>query len=116
LDEIALHGESVVAELIGGVVSSRTFSPTDFGAREYPLSAIAGGSAEENAQAITAVLAGSGHPAHAAAVAINAAALLWIGGLVESPAQGYEMAHSILKEGSALRLMEQAAAISRSGL
>ncbi len=116
LDEFALHGETVAAELNGDVISSRKFSPSDFGAREYPLSSIVGGNAEQNARAISALLAGSGHAAHTAAVAINAAALFWIAGVANSLVHGFELAHSILADGSALRLMERAAAISRSGL
>ncbi len=114
LDEIALHGETVAAELADGKIELRQFSPRDFGAREYPLAAIVGGSAEENARAITGVLAGSGQAAHTAAVAINVAALLWIAGIADSPVRGFDQAQSILASGNALRRLERCVVLSRS--
>jgi anthranilate phosphoribosyltransferase len=112
LDEIALHGETVAAELKDGSVTCRRFTPTDFGAAEFPLSAIAGGDPEENADALRAVLSGRGEEAHAAAVAVNAAALLELAGLACSPAEGYTHARELLASGRALRRLERFAELS----
>lgn len=115
LDEIALHGETQAAELRDGRVQPRRFTPADFGVREFPLAAIVGGAPEANAQAIHAVLAGEGEEAHRAAIAVNAAALLSLGGQADGLAQGYELAQAVLKSGRAWSRLERFAALSRSG-
>jgi anthranilate phosphoribosyltransferase len=114
LDEIALHGETVASELVDGRVRDRRFTPADFGVAALPLSAIAGGAPEDNARAIRAVLGGKGDAAHAAAVAVNAAALLEIAGLAASPAEGYGLAQAVLASGRALQRMERFAELSRA--
>jgi anthranilate phosphoribosyltransferase len=114
LDEIALHGETVASELADGRVRERRFTPADFGVAALPLSAIAGGTPEDNARAIRAVLGGKGDAAHAAAVAVNAAALLEIAGLAASPAEGYELAQAVLASGRALQRLERFAELSRA--
>jgi anthranilate phosphoribosyltransferase len=114
LDEIALHGPTMAVELIEGEILDRTLNPGDFGASSFPVSAIAGGTPAENAPAIAAVLAGEGRPAHAAAVAINAAALLVLGGIAQSYADGYQRAQDTLATGKPLARLERCAAFSRS--
>lgn len=113
LDEIALHGETTAVRLENGRVTSVRFMPADFGVRKFPLSAIAGGEPEANARAIRAVLTGQGEPAHAAAVAVNAAALLMLAGIADTLAQGYERARSVLAGGRAFALLERFAALSQ---
>lgn len=113
LDEIALHGATHAAELEGGRVAPRRFTPADFGVRSLPLSALGGGGPEENAAAIGALLGGRGAEAHAAAVAVNAAALLVLGGLAGSLAEAYSRAREALAGGGALGRLERLAALSR---
>jgi anthranilate phosphoribosyltransferase len=114
LDEIAVHGETHAVELRDGEVKSHRFTPGDFGVREFPLSSIAGGTPEENERAICSVLSGSGNEAHAAAIAVNAGALLTLGGKVDSFKQGFALAASILESGKALERMERMAHLSHS--
>ena len=57
---------------------------------------LSGGGPEENARAIRALLGGGGAEAHAAAVAVNAAALITLAGLTDSLADGYVLAGSVL--------------------
>ena len=114
LDELALHGPTLAVDLINGEIRELSLSPSDFGASTFPISAIVGGTPAENARAITAVLAGQGQPAHSAAVAINAAALLVLGGVAKSLADGYQRAQDLLATGKALSRLERCAALSRS--
>lgn len=113
LDEIALHGETRAAELIDGVVMERHFTPADFGVREFPLSAIVGGTPETNEQAIRAVLQGRGDEAHASAIAVNAGALLHLAGIADGLADGYERARAVLADGEGYRRLEQLARLSQ---
>ncbi|MDT0594597.1 anthranilate phosphoribosyltransferase [Glaciecola petra] len=78
LDEIALHGPSQARYVHGGKITSIDFSPADFGLAESPLSAIEGGEPSFNVAAIQKVFAGKGDSAHVNAIAMNAAALLWL--------------------------------------
>lgn len=112
LDEIAVHGETNTAELKDGEIVERRFRPADFGVREFPLSAIVGGSPEENEIAIRSVLAGEGDEAHASAISVNAGALLTLGGITSSFSDGFELAMSILRSGKAIARLEKLAAMS----
>lgn len=76
LDEVAIHGETQVAEIENGDIRYFTVTPEDFGVPRYPLSALEGGEPSENAQKLTALLQGNGEPAHIDAVAVNVAMLM----------------------------------------
>jgi len=114
LDEIAVHGETNAAELRNGEIVAHRFTPADFGVREFPLSSIVGGTPEENAQAIRSVLGGGGGEAHAAAISVNAGALLVLGGKVDSFKQGFALSKSILESGKALERLEAMARLSHA--
>lgn len=115
LDEIALHGRTQAAELVDGRVEGRSFSPADFGVGTLPLTALAGGDPAHNAAAVEALLRGRGEEAHNAAVAVNAAALLHLGGLVASLAEGYVRARQVLVTGEGWERVRRLAALSREG-
>ena len=113
LDELALHGESQVVEVAGDKLTEYRLSARDFGLEEYPLSSIRGGEPDENKRLIEQVLAGKGQPAHQAAVAINAGALLKLCGLAETFAKGAEMAIASMHKQLPLQTIRQSAAISK---
>jgi anthranilate phosphoribosyltransferase len=114
LDEIATHGATNAAELVGGEIVDRSFTPADFGVGEFPLSSIVGGTPEENEVSIRSVLGGHGSEAHAAVIAVNAAALLTLGGLAENYRDGFELAMSVLESGRALSRLERFAVMSNT--
>ena len=114
LDEIALHGETEAAELVDGEVVPRRFTPADFGVTSLPLASIAGGEPAENARAIGELLGGRGAEAHAAAVAVNAAALLTLAGITARLADGYALAREVIAGGGALERLGRFAELSRS--
>lgn len=76
LDEVAVHGETQVAEIENGEIRYFSLTPEDFGVAQHPLSALVGGEPGENAEKITALLQGRGEIAHVDAVAVNVAMLL----------------------------------------
>ena len=77
LDEVALHGETQVAEVKNGKIHYYfTLTPEDFGLKTQSLESLRGGEPQENAQMLTALLQGKGKPEHANAVAANTALLL----------------------------------------
>ena len=76
LDEVALHGETQVAEIKNGKIEYFTLTPEDFGLKAQSLESLRGGEPQENAQYLTALLQGKGKAEHENAVAANTALLL----------------------------------------
>ncbi|MBU2898213.1 anthranilate phosphoribosyltransferase [Vibrio hepatarius] len=76
LDEVAIHGETKVAEIKHGQITEYTLHPEDFGLTAHPLDAIKGGTPEENKAIITNILTGKGTDAQLGAVAVNVALLM----------------------------------------
>jgi anthranilate phosphoribosyltransferase len=73
LDEVSPCGPTRVSELTeDGQVRERVVTPQDFGLEPVPRSAIAGGDADDNARALSAIIAGEKHSARGAVV-LNAA-------------------------------------------
>ncbi|MCW8091405.1 anthranilate phosphoribosyltransferase [Alteromonas sp. ASW11-130] len=113
LDELALHGESIILDLEHGDVRRLTVTPADFGLSEHPISAIEGGEPADNYKMIKAALAGEGKEAHRAAIAMNCAALLKLTDTVSSFQQGTELALSVMQNGKALEILERVASLSQ---
>lgn len=76
LDEVAVHGETLVAEIEQGEIHYFTLTPEDFGVERHTIDALKGGEPIENAEKITALLQGKGELAHIDAVAVNTALLM----------------------------------------
>ena len=106
LDEVALHGETQVAELINGEIKEYTLTPADFGVDSYPVEAIFGGDASENRVIIEKILQGNGTAAQQAAVAVNVSALLVLNGLADNFKQGTTMALDMMLTGKPLQLLQ----------
>jgi anthranilate phosphoribosyltransferase len=113
LDEIALHGETQVAELANGEITEYTLTPADFGVDSYPLESIFGGTPEENKIIIEQILQGKGTDAQQAAVAINTSALLVINGLAKDFKTGTTMALKAMNSGKPLQLVKELAEMSQ---
>jgi anthranilate phosphoribosyltransferase len=100
LDEITVTGETAVTELDGGLIQDYTLSPEMFGfARAVPAD-IRGGSPEENAHIIRAVLAGEKGPARDI-VLLNAGAAIYVGGRAATLAEGVRSAAESIDSGKA---------------
>ncbi|RHW75465.1 anthranilate phosphoribosyltransferase [Colwellia sp. RSH04] len=115
LDEVALHGETQLIEITNGELIKRTITPEDFGLDTYPLDAIKGGTPQENADIIKAILSGKGQAAHNAAVVINCASLLYLHGKADSLKAGQEMASQVLASGKGLETLAQLVSLSNEG-
>lgn len=114
LDEIALHGTTQLIEINQGSFTSKTISPSDFGLSEYTLKDIEGGTPEENAAAIKAILSGEGKPAHNDAVIINCAALLYLHNKADSLKAAADMAREVLLSGAAAQTLDTLVQVSQS--
>jgi anthranilate phosphoribosyltransferase len=104
LDEVSPLGPTRVSVVSGGSVDETTIAPEDFGAPRLEPGAIAGGSPEENARSVRAILAGEAHPA-APAVALQAAAALVVA-TGAPPREAYARAKDALAAGDAARVLD----------
>ena len=91
LDEIALSGPTEIAELRNGTVTQYTITPEDFGLQRAPLSALAGGSAADNALILKEIFAGKSGPPRDV-VLLNAAAVLVVSSLSNNLRDGIQLA------------------------
>jgi len=112
LDEIAVHGETHVAEIQDENIRTYTLTPEDFGLKYYTLESIRGGEPEENRKITEALLGGKGTDAQQTAIAMNLAPLLVMGGKADNLKQGAELAIETLQSGEALDKVAQLAALS----
>ncbi len=112
LDEIALHGDTQIVEIKDDELIERTISPQDFGLKTYNLHDIKGGTPQENADIIKAILSGNGQEAHNAAVIINCAALLYLHNKASNFKAAAQLASEVLKSGKGIKTLEQLVSIS----
>jgi anthranilate phosphoribosyltransferase len=108
LDEVAIHGETMVAEIIDGEITEYTLTPADFGLEVHPLEAIKGGEPAENRAIITDILTGKGSDAQVGAVAVNVALLLRLFGNEDLKANT-QKAIDAMNSGKAFELVKQLA-------
>jgi len=106
LDEFSVCGETMVEEVRGASRRAYRVTPESVGLKRWPLEALRGGSAEENAVIIRRVLAGE-PGARREVVLINAAAALLVAGRVETLEAGIKLASEAIDLGAAERLLEQ---------
>jgi len=100
LDELTLAGENHVVALKDGKIESFVIQPEDVGLPRAPISAIVGGDAAFNAQAMRAMLAGQAS-AYRDTVLLNAAAALIVAGRANSLHDGVAQAARSIDAGAA---------------
>lgn len=101
LDEITLAGKTVVHEATPDGIRSFEIAPEDFGLRPSSLDSWRGGTAQENAATIRAVLSGEIKDAARDLVLINAAASLLVAGEAENFPDAVEIVRRVLLNGKA---------------
>ncbi len=106
LDEISPIGKTVVAEVRKNRVEKYEISPEDFGIDRCSIDDIAGGTPEYNAEIIRRIFSGEKGPKRDAVV-LNAAASLYVGGVVSSLEEGVELANNIIDEGLAMKKLKE---------
>jgi len=100
LDEISTTGHTKVSELREGAVNTFYVHPADLGLPLAPVTDLAGGSAAENAEMITRLLAGERGPRRDV-VLLNAAAALLVAGVASSIQDGLARAADSIDTGRA---------------
>ena len=116
MDEVSPLGPTEVVEVRDGAEAGRwAIDPAAHGFAGVDAAELAGGSPEENAAVIEAVLAGGGTAGARAAVVLNAAAALYVAGVAPTYADGVARAERSVDGGAGLRALEQLRAAYREG-
>jgi len=112
LDEVALHGNTQVAELKDGDIIEYQLTPADLGVPLAQISDLEGGEPAQNALITEAILKGCGTDAHTNAVAINAGCALYVCGIADSVKAGTLLAIATIQSGKAFELLSELAKVS----
>ncbi|RDI72414.1 anthranilate phosphoribosyltransferase [Halopelagius longus] len=101
MDEIALHDETVVAEVDGNSVEEYTLAPEDIGLESAPVDAVAGGTPQENAEDLRGIVTGEVTGPKRDIILANAGAAVYVAGLADSIEEGVEAAAESIDSGAA---------------
>jgi anthranilate phosphoribosyltransferase len=104
-DEIALHGETMAAEVLDGRVVERRIVPEEAGLKRAPIEAIAGGDIAAQVEAARRVLDGDLGPKRDIVI-LNAGAALMVAGRAGDIAEGARLAAETIDRGLAAALVE----------
>ena len=114
-DELTIIGTSSVVELINGKINSFDIHPEDAGLPTHKLSEILGGSPDENAAKLEALLKGE-KSAYRDAVLFNASAALMIAGKCDTLKDGVEYSVESIDSGKANEALEIVKKVSNGEL
>ncbi len=113
IDEVSISDSTRISELHDGAVETYTFSPDEFGISSATEDSILGGTAEDNAGILRAVLSGRRGP-HRDVVLLNAAFAIAAAGLTDTPKDGLKAATEAIDTGAAMKKLETLVAVSNS--
>jgi len=107
LDEIAVHGETTVAEVDGEYVEEYTLTPKELGVEEHDIESIAGGQPEENAADMRGIIEGDVTGGKRDIILANAGAAIYIAGEADSLTEGVARARDAIDSGDAAGKFEE---------
>jgi anthranilate phosphoribosyltransferase len=111
LDEMSISGPTHVAILENGRVETMEVTPEDAGLPRYPLAAVKGGEAPENAAALTRLLDGE-TGAYRDIVLLNSAAALIVADKAHDLREGVDIAAKAIDSGAAKAVLAKLVAVS----
>ncbi len=100
-DEIAIHGETAVAEVDGTDVTEYRIEPAELGLERAPIEAIAGGSPAENATALRGIVSGDVDGPKRDVILANAGAAIYVAGEADTLEAGVDRAREAIDSGAA---------------
>jgi anthranilate phosphoribosyltransferase len=107
MDEISPVGPTHVAEVRHGAVTEWVIDPGQFGFNGIATDDLAGGDPDANARIIEAVLGGEGPAGAEGAVLLNAAAAIYVSGMVTTLDEALAKALEALYSGAGRRALER---------
>ncbi|MDP2935856.1 MAG: anthranilate phosphoribosyltransferase [Dehalococcoidia bacterium] len=112
LDEMSIGERTTVCEVNRGSFRTYFVTPEELGIPRTPLEAVRGGTAQENAEMLQAVLEGE-HGPRREIVLLNSAAALVAGNRAGDLQEGYNLAGASLDRGAAMAKLEELVAFCR---
>ena len=106
MDEISLSAPTTVCELRDGYYRTTVMRPEDHGFARCEKSDLLGGTPEENALTVRAILAGQETGPKRDAALLNAGAALYVAGMAESIDEGVALARRQIETGAATRVLD----------
>ena len=113
LDEITITGPTAVAELKHDFITEYVVEPKQFGLDTAPIEAIQVAGPEESRARVLAVLGGESGPSQDV-VLLNAAAALYVSGIVPSLWDGVALARDTIASGAAKAKLDQLVAFTQA--
>lgn len=113
IDELSPCGPNEIAEVVDGVVHDRVIDPADYGIEPSDPASLTGGSAQQNAEEIRAILAGDLRGPKRDAVLLNAAGAIAAAGHAADLREGLAEARRTLDAGAAATRLDQLVHFSR---
>lgn len=113
MDEVSPIGATRVIEIREGRTTEWTIDPAKYGYANIDRQDLNGGPPAENAAIIERVLTGNGPKGAAAAVVLNAAAAIYVGGQTRSFGEAIEGAREAVTSGAGLVALERLRAAAR---
>ena len=107
MDELSLSAPSTVCELKDGYYRTFTLTPEELGLTRCEKFDLLGGTPEENAATVRAILSGQEQGPKRDAAVYNAAAALYVTGTVDSLQEGVNMACDLLDSGAPLKVLDK---------
>ncbi|MBO4249228.1 anthranilate phosphoribosyltransferase [Halomicrobium sp. IBSBa] len=107
LDEIAIHGETVVAEVTGSEIEEYTLVPEDIGLTTADIEDVAGGTPEANAEDLRGIVEGTVTGPKQDIILANAGAAIYVAGEADSHEAGVEAAREAIESGDAARKFDE---------
>jgi len=112
LDEIAVHGDTTVAEVDGDKVEEYALTPGNLGLKRHEIQEIAGGQPAENARDMRGIIEGDIDGAKRDIILANAGGAIYIAGETDTIAEGVERARHGIDSGAAAAKLEELCGIS----
>ena len=106
MDEVSLSAPTTVCELRDGFYRTSTICPEDYGFARCEKSDLLGGTPQENAATVRAVLAGEETGPKRDAALLNAGHALYVAGIAQDVAQGVEVAREQIASGAATQVLD----------
>jgi anthranilate phosphoribosyltransferase len=113
LDEISASAPTMVCEVRDGFYRTIEVTPEQFGLTRCEKADLVGGTPDENAAIVRAVLSGEQGPRRTA-VLMNAGAALYVAGHADTMAAGIERAAALVDDGSALAKLDEFVAATQA--
>ena len=107
LDEIAIHGETQVAEVERTDVTEYTLTPADLGLEQAGIGEVAGGQPTENAADMQAIVTGEETGAKRDIILANAGAAIYVAGAADSLDAGVDQAAEAIDSGAAAEKLDE---------